>query len=295
MKKEHNFHSSNIIFITLGAAIYAFGFVNFNMANHIAEGGMAGLTLVIHALFGINPTYTGYFLNLPLMALGISIFGRRAMVYTIYGTTAMYFFVYIFQKIPLHIDLQHDYLVVSLVAGICAGIGSGIVFRYGGTTGGSDIIARVVEEKYGIQLGQALLGFDIFVMLLSLTYVSIPQMMYALIASFMFSQVVILIQNGGYSVRGVLIITDKYEEVADTVLKELNRGVTYLKGQGAYSGKGKNVLYVVLNPVEVRELKTLMEELDPAAFISVLNVEEVISPDFIIRRGEHRIFINKSK
>lgn len=93
---------------------------------------MAGLTLVFHALFGINPTYTGYLFNLPLLLFGIYFFGRKMMVYTIYGTTLMYFFVYIFQKIPLYIDLQHDYLVVALVAGICAGIGNGIVFVMGG-------------------------------------------------------------------------------------------------------------------------------------------------------------------
>lgn len=289
MKIDYTLRLKNFIFIALGVAIYAFGFVNFNMTNHIAEGGMAGLTLVFHALFGINPTYTGYLFNLPLLLFGIYFFGRKMMVYTIYGTTLMYFFVYIFQKIPLYIDLQHDYLVVALVAGICAGIGNGIVFRYGGTTGGSDIIASVMEDKYGIQLGQALLIFDIFVMLLSLTYVSIPQMMYALIASFMFSQVVILVQNGGYSVRGVLIITDKHEEVAEAILEELNRGATYLKGQGAYSGKEKNVLYVALNPTDVRLLKEMMEKLDPDAFISILNVEEIISPDFIVSKRERKL------
>ena len=288
MKIDYTLHLRNFIFIALGTAIYAFGFVNFNLANHIAEGGIAGLTLVFHALFGIDPTYTGYLMNLPLLLFGVYIFGRKSMFYTIYGTTLMYLFVYVFQRIPLYIDLQHDYLVVALVAGICSGIGSGIVFRYGGTTGGSDIIARIIEDKYGIPLGQALLGFDIFVMLLSLTYVSIPQMMYALIASFMFSQVVILVQNGGYSVRGVLIITDKHKEVAEVILKELNRGVTYLKGQGAYSGKEKNVLYVALNPSDVRALKEVMEELDPDAFISILNVEEIISPDFVISRRERK-------
>ena len=105
----------------------------------------------------------------------------------------------------------------------------------------------------------------------------------------MFSQVVILVQNGGYSVRGVLIITDKHEEVAEAILEELNRGATYLKGQGAYSGKEKNVLYVALNPTDVRLLKEMMEKLDPDAFISILNVEEIISPDFIVSKRERKL------
>ncbi|BAQ25279.1 YitT family protein [Streptococcus troglodytae] len=100
MKIDYTIRLKNFIFIALGVAIYAFGFVNFNMANHIAEGGMAGLTLVFHALFGINPTYTGYLFNLPLLLFGIYFFGRKMMVYTIYGTTLMYFFVLYLSKIP---------------------------------------------------------------------------------------------------------------------------------------------------------------------------------------------------
>ncbi|MBJ8326297.1 YitT family protein [Streptococcus pacificus] len=284
MKQKYVFHPKNFFFITLGTAIYAFGFVNLNMQNKIAEGGLAGLTLVFHHLFNINPSYSGYLLNLPLVLWGAYIFGKRAMAYTVYGISTMYLFVYIFQKIPLNLDLQHDYLVISLIAGIGAGLGSGIVFRYGGTTGGSDIIARIIEDKFGIQLSQALLGFDIFVMLLSLTYVSVPRMMYALIASFMFSQVVHLVENGGYSVRGMFIISDKSTEIAKFIIEEIGRGVTYLQGEGAYSGHEKKVIYVAMSPTEIRDVKKVMEEIDPRAFISIMNIEEVVSPDFIVNR-----------
>lgn len=242
MQIDYTFRLKNFIFIALGAAIYAFGFVYFNMANKVAANGIAGLTLVFHALFGVNPTYSGYLINLPLVILGAYLFGRKAMVYTLEGIASLYFFIWLFQKIPLIVDLQQDYLVVSLIAGTIAGLGGGIVFRYGGTIGGSDIIARVIEDKFGIQLNQALLGFDIFVMILSLTYITIPQMMYALIASFMYSQVVNIIQNGGYSVRGMMIISDQAPEISQQIMEKLGRGVTYLKGEGAYSGKEKQVM-----------------------------------------------------
>ena len=288
MSHDYNLRLKNFILIGLGAAIYAFGFVYFYMANQVAASGIAGLTLVLHNLFGINPTYSGYLINFPLILLGAYLFGKRAMVYTIYGIVSLYLYVWIFQQIPFFVDLNQDYLVVSLVAGAVGGLGSGLVFRYGGTIGGSDIIARVIEKKFGIQLNQALLGFDIFVMLLSLTYISIPKMMYALIASFIYSQVVNMVQNGGYSVRGMMIISDQAEEISMQIMGQLGRGVTYLKGEGAYSGKEKKVMYVALSPQDTREAKSLIHEIDQLAFVSIFNIDEVQSPEFIASRSKYR-------
>lgn len=115
------------------------------------------------------------------------------------------------------------------MAGIIGGLGGGLVFRNGGTIGGADIIAKLFEDKLGLQLNQALLGIDIFVMIVSLTYISLPQMMYALIASFMYGQIVRLVQQGGYTARGTLIISDQSETIARFIMEELGRGsLTYM-------------------------------------------------------------------
>lgn len=281
-------HLKSFIMILLGAAIYAFGFVYFNIPNNIAAGGLAGLTMVFRALFNINPTYAGYAINLPLILLGSYLFGKKAMIYTLHGIFSMYAFVWIFQKISIPIDLQQDALVVSLFAGIVAGLGGGLVFRYGGTIGGSDIIAKVVENKLGLHLNQVLLGIDILVMILSLTYINLNQMMYALIASFMYSQVVKLVENGGYTLRGLFIISDKHEEIANHIMSNLGRGVTYFKASGAYSKTEKQVLYVALNPTETREIRHYLSECDPSAFVAVSSVDEIISPEFIISKSKYR-------
>lgn len=117
MVNQYQLQLKNIFFITLGAAIYAFGFVYFNLPNKIAAGGLAGLTMVFHALFDIDPTYTGYLINLPLILLGAYLFGRRSMLYTLWGIFSMYGFVWLFQRLPMVVDLQQDALVVSLFAG----------------------------------------------------------------------------------------------------------------------------------------------------------------------------------
>lgn len=284
---ESQLKVKNFIFITLGVAIYAFGFVKFNMANHLAEGGVAGITLILDALFKINPAYSTFLINLPLFILGARTFGKRSLALTIYGTVMLSVFIWIWQEIPFVIDLKGDTLIVALLAGIFAGTGAGLVFRYGATTGGTDIIGRVVEAKTGRQIGQTLLLVDIFVLLASLTYIDIRQMMYTLIASFVFAQILTVVQNGGYTIRGMIIISQQSETIAQTILQEINRGVTYLNGQGAYSGQAHKVLYVVLNPSEVLDVKNMVASIDPDAFVSVINVDEVVSSDFNIRRKNY--------
>lgn len=258
------------------------------MANRIAANGLAGLTLVAKALFNINPTITGYLINLPLVFLGVKYFGKRSTVYTVTGIVAMYLFVWVFQQIPFIIDLDHDSLVVSLMAGIIGGIGGGIVFRTGGTIGGADIIAKMIENRFGLQLNQALLGIDVFVMIVSLTYISLPDMMYALIASFMYGRIAHLVQNGGYSVRGTIIVSENYSDIATFIMEELGRGVTYLNGEGAYSAREKKVIYAALSRTDVRELKAMANEIDPRAFISIFDMDEINSPDFFINKPKNR-------
>ena len=280
MNKEAKFHPLNFLMIALGTAIYAFGFVNFNMVNHLAEGGVSGITLIFHALFKINPAYTQILLNIPLFILGVKIFGKRGMIYTIHGTVCLSIFIWLFQRMSMSIDLAHDTLIAALLAGIFAGIGGGIVFRFGGTTGGGDIIGRYFEQKKGFALGQTLFVFDILVLTLSLSYIDIQHMMYTVIASFVFSQVVAVVQNGGYTVRGMLIISSKYAEISKKITDEIGRGATYLKAEGVYSGQDTKVIYVVLSPIQVQAVKGILAEIDPDAFVSIINVHEVIGSGF---------------
>lgn len=277
----------SLLLIALGVAMYTFGFVKFNMANALAEGGVAGVTLIIHALYKIDPAYTSLILNIPLFIMGARVLGRKSLALTIYGTVLLSFFIWFWQQVPVKIVLQNDMMLVAVVAGLFAGAGSGLVFRYSATTGGTDIIGRVIEEKFGFKLGQTLLFVDALVLTASLVYIDLQHMLYTLVASFVYSQVLTIVQNGGYTVRGMIIITQKSQEAAGAILNGINRGVTYLNGQGAYSGNEKNILYVVLNPGEVRDVKVIMADLDPDAFISIIDVDEVVSSDFKIRRKNY--------
>ena len=218
-----------VVMIMVGTSIYAFGLVYLNIANHLAEGGVSGITLILRALFGIDPAYSTLLINIPLILIGGKILGKRSLAYTVLGTVSLSAFLWIWQRVPLQINLQHDLLIVSLLAGLIAGTGSGLVYRMGGTTGGSDIIARILEKNYGISMGRSLLVLDVIVLLASLTYIDLKRMMYTLIVSYVFSRVIDSILDGGYSAKGILVVSNKNEEIAPLLMTGLERGVTFDK------------------------------------------------------------------
>lgn len=270
----------DLIIIFLGASLYAFGLVTFNMPNQLAEGGVTGITLIIYNLTGLNPAYSTLLLNIPLILIGLKIFGIRALIYTLMGTFSLSFNILFWQKMNIMISVENDLLIAALLAGLFGGIGSGLIYKVGGTTGGTDIVARIIEKSFGLTIGRSLLILDILVLLLSLTYLSLKEMMYTLIAVFVFSIVVDFVQEGSYNAKGILIISEKNELIAEQIMAELERGVTYLKSEGAYSKMERNIIFCVATHPEINRIKEISHEVDPKSFISVLTVNEVLGEGF---------------
>lgn len=280
----------NIFFILLGAAIFAFGLVHFNMQNNLAEGGFTGLTLILYQLFNINPSYSNLALNLPLFLIGWKFLGRNSFLYTIIGTVALSVWLWIFERYQISLGLENDLMLVSLFAGAFIGIGLGIIFRYGGTTGGVDIIARLVQKFVGWKMGRTMIIFDSCVIILSLfTYLSIREAMYTLIAVAIGARLIDFMQEGAYSARGAMIISDKNEEIADVILKEMERGVTILRGHGPYSKVDRDVLYCVVGKKEMVRLKNTIISVDPHAFVTVSMVHDVLGEGFTLDENKNPI------
>lgn len=279
-----------VVMIMVGTSIYAFGLVYLNIANHLAEGGVSGITLILRALFGIDPAYSTLLINIPLILIGGKILGKRSLAYTVLGTVSLSAFLWIWQRVPLQINLQHDLLIVSLLAGLIAGTGSGLVYRMGGTTGGSDIIARILEKNYGISMGRSLLVLDVIVLLASLTYIDLKRMMYTLIVSYVFSRVIDSILDGGYSAKGILVVSNKNEEIAPLLMTGLERGVTFSSGEGGFSGHSKKIIYMVVSSSELNEVKRIVHEIDEKAFLSIINVHEVEGEGFTYLKPQSKLF-----
>lgn len=277
----------NILFIMLGTAIYAFGLVNFNIQNGLGEGGLTGITLILLHFLHIDPAYSNILLNAPLFLIGWRVLGSRAFMYTGIGTLSLSLFLWIFQRIPFTLDLHSDLLLVTLFAGGFTGIGLGIVFRYGGTTGGSDIIAKLLNYKKGISMGRTLFLFDALVLTASISYLDIRQVMYTLVAVFIGARVIDFVQEGAYAARGATIISQKNEKIADRVMQTMNRGVTILEGRGGFSKLDQDVLYIVVAKNEIIQLKQIIDSIDPHAFVSVSTVHDVMGEGFTLDENKN--------
>ncbi|MFD1738530.1 YitT family protein [Bacillus salitolerans] len=278
----------NILFILLGSAIFSFGLVTFNMQHNLAEGGFTGITLLLFFLFEFDPSITNLLLNIPLFVIGWKILGRTSFIYTIIGTVSVSVFLWIFQRYPMLIHLENDMTLVALFAGVFIGVGLGIIFRYGGTTGGVDIIARLTHKYIGWSMGKTMFLFDLFVIALSIvTYLSYREGMYTLVAVFIGARVIDFMQEGAYSAKGATIISDKNNEIADAIMKEMERGVTILKGQGSFTKLDKEVLYCVVGRNEIVKLKNIITYIDPHAFVAVSDVHDVLGEGFTLDENKN--------
>ncbi|MGC4376309.1 YitT family protein [Fictibacillus sp. Mic-4] len=280
----------NILLILFGTAVFSFGLVHFNMANNLAEGGFTGITLILYFLFNIDPSYTNLILNIPLFFIGWKLLGRTTFMYTIIGTVGVSVFLYLFQRYStLNINLKSDMTLAALFAGVFIGIGLGIIFRFGGTTGGVDIIARLVHKYFGWSIGKTMFMFDAVVITSSLIYLNYKEAMYTLVAVFIGARVIDFMQEGAYSGKAVMIISDKNAEIAALIMKELERGATLLTGKGSFTGNYREVLYCVIARNEIVRLKQVIERVDPHAFVTVNDVHEVLGEGFTLDENKNPI------
>ncbi|HFK1528331.1 TPA: YitT family protein [Bacillus cereus] len=281
----------NIIFILIGSAIFSFGIVNINIENHLAEGGFTGITLLLYFLFKFDPSYSNLILNIPIFFIGWRLLGRTTFLYTLIGTFSVSLFLWIFQRyevLNLHLNLQNDMTLAALFAGAFIGIGLGIIFKYGGTTGGVDIIARLAHKYVGWSMGKTMFMFDAVVIVVSiLTYLSYREGMYTLVAVFIGAKVIDFMQEGAYAAKGATIISEKNNEIAAKILSEMERGATFLKAVGSYTKMERNVLYCVVAKNEIVKLKNIITSVDPHAFVAVSDVHDVVGEGFTLDENKN--------
>ncbi|PXZ36270.1 hypothetical protein DM466_09475, partial [Lactobacillus helveticus] len=235
----------DIFMIALGCAIYGLSLEIISVPNKLADGGISGISLILRHFWNINMGLSTLVLNIPLIILGYRFMGKRLLTYTIWGTICLSFFLWFWRSIPIikQLDLEHDLFLSAISAG--------------GTSGGTDIIARICQIKFGISSGKMLLFCDAVVLFASLSYLDIKHMIYTLLASFVLSRVMDTIQQGAYSARGLLIISDKYEQIGKMIDLKLDRGFTHFKALGGYKQDNKRVIYVVVSPREIAAIKQL--------------------------------------
>ena len=295
MQKINKHTLIEICMIALGCAIYGISLDMISVPNKLADGGISGISLILRHFWGINMGLSTLILNIPLILIGYRFMGKRALAYTIWGTLCLSFFLWFWRSVPIikQLDLEHDLFLSAILAGLLSGLGLGLVFRYNGTSGGTDIIARVCQIKLGISSGKVLLFCDAVVLFASLSYLDIKHMLYTLLASFVLSRVMDTVQQGAYTARGLLIISDKYKQIGQMIDLKLERGFTYLNALGGYKQDKKRVIYVVVSPREIATIKQLIRQEDPNAFVSIIEVHEALGEGVTYNQKKHHFFIRK--
>lgn len=271
--------------ILLGTAIYAFGLLYFIVPNQLMEGGVTGITILLNYAFSIPIFLTTLIINLPLFLLGWKMLGGKQIVYTGIGIGSLSFFLWLFEQLIASGWLQpftteHDFILAALYAGVTLGLGLGIVFRFGGTTGGVDIVARICGRAFGWSMGQVILAIDVIIIGASLLYIPREKILYTLVAVYIASRVIDFIQEGAYAAKAFTIISDHAPEIADRIQIEMERGVTLIPAIGGYSQAAKHMVYCVVSRQEIRQLSKLAKAVDPRAFIIIGDVHDVHGEGF---------------
>ena len=269
-----------IIATILGSTIFALGFSLFLQPNEMSPGGISGLAMVIVELLGFGSTGTlSILINLPLFVLGGMKIGKRFFAGSLLGMLLSSVLIDAFAAVSL---VQAEPLISALYGGVLCGLGLGVVFMCGTSTGGSDILVRLLKLKYrNVPIGQISMSFDaIVVVLTGLVFRDVTKALYTGIAVFVCGQVVdAVVYRFDYS-KVALVISREHAAIAEAIGKKLDRGATYLKAEGSYSHTEMKVVLTAVKKQQVAELKELVMEIDPQAFVIVQEAHQVLGDGF---------------
>jgi uncharacterized membrane-anchored protein YitT (DUF2179 family) len=292
-------------FIAVGAAVMALGIGIFLVDAKVVPGGVSGLSMAIHYLSN-NTIPVGvsiWILNIPLYIWGIKELGKQFGVRTFVGFTLNSFFIDFFRGDTPGLSvmklqdtetikglMQNDFLFLILIGAALLGLGLGIIFKFKGTTAGSDIVAAIMQKKYGVKPGQAIMMTDFCVIAVAGIIIEIKDLspdrtaltltLYALFLLFVSSRLVDTIIDGFDYARVAYIISDKHKEIGIKIMDEMSRGATALKARGLYRDVEREIIFTIVTLKELTKLTELIKEIDPDAFIIIHNVHEVLGKGF---------------
>lgn len=267
--------------VTLGSACYALGFVWCYAPNGIAFGGITGIAQIINHLAPAMPVgVTVIVLNIPLFLLGWKLIGGQLLVSSLYAMAISSVFIDVLT--PLYEWPAMDPLLACIFGGLLMGLSLGLIFQQGSTTGGTDLLARLLKLKLAwLPVGKLLMGIDLAVIVaVAAVFRTLDSALYGLVALYICTIVMDGVLYGMDNAKVAYIISDKNREISDVLVKELDRGVTVLHGQGAYTGAAKNVLMCAFKQREIASIKAAVKDIDPAAFLIVCNAHEVLGEGF---------------
>lgn len=265
------------LIITVGCFFYAVSINYFFISNHLAEGGVAGICLILFYLFKLPVGIIYFVINIPLLIMGWKLVGRDFLFKTLYGTSCLSFLITLTEtwKGP-----SNDIMLGSIYGGVLIGIGLGLIFMVNGSTGGTDVVARILNRYFDIPLGRTMLILDVVILGIAAIFFGKEIVMYTLISMTIVSKAIDYFQDGYTKAKGITIISSKSEEIKERIMNETGRGTTIIKGEGGFTGNEIDLLFCVVSKFEVTKVKTIVKETDSFAFLTISDVSEVLGEGF---------------
>lgn len=266
-----------IFWLTIGAIIAAGAIEGFLAPNNIIDGGVIGISMIVNHLTKYNLGWLVVLINLPFILLAFTKMGKKFVLQTFYAvaifaTSLNFFHTYFVTK---------DLLLATVFGGIILGAGVGIILKNEGSLDGTEILSLVISKKIGLSVGQFIMGLNIFIYCAAgIAYKSWETAMYSMLTYFIASKVIDIVMEGFNSSKSVRIISDKSYEIGQNLIDKLDIGITYIYGQGGYSKVDKAIIYCIVSRLEMANLKQIVKEIDPRAFISVVDVHETYGARF---------------
>nr|WP_263328537.1 YitT family protein [Neobacillus sp. Marseille-Q6967] len=260
------------LLITFGAILMSVGLEIFLVPNHVIDGGIVGISIILSYLTGWKLGLFIFILNIPFFFIGYKQIGKTFALSTLYGIIILSIATTLLHPVPA---FTQDILLASVFGGIVLGIGVGLVIRYGGSLDGTEILAILFNKKLPFSVGEIIMFFNLFILGSAGFVFSWDRAMYSLIAYFVAYKTIDITITGLDESKSVWIISDHARQIGDAIMNRLGRGVTYLHGEGAYSGDDKQVVFCVINRLEEAKLKEIVTENDENAFLAVADIAEV--------------------
>ena len=272
-KKKVLIEVKNILLITIGAIIAAVGLELFLVPNNILDGGVIGLSIIAAELFNYKLSLFIVLFNIPFLLLGFRKMGWKFTIYTLYGVVTLSLCTsYLHHFEPITDDL----FLATIVGAVILGTGVGLVIRTGGALDGTEIVAILVSKRMPFSVGQFIMILNVFIFILAALLVfSLETAMYSIITYFIAFKMIDIVVEGMEEMKSVTIISDKPDEIADSLLKTLGRGVTFLHGEGAFSKEAKKIIYVIVGRIELSGVRSVVNDMDPKAVMAIENLAEV--------------------
>lgn len=278
------------LMIILGSAVMSMGFVLFIDPYNIVPGGFIAVGMILNNIFSsITVGEYHLYLNIPVFLIGLKVLGPRFGISTIFGILTISFFIDAFTMYvdanfdnPLDpLGLANDILLSCIFGSILVGGGLGVIFRTGASTGGADIVAMIVAKFARIPIGQAVMATDVMIVLCALFVFDdwrIP--LYSVLSIYIIGQTINIVMSGFKYDNVLFIISEKHQEIKEKILTDFDRGGTFLKGEGMYTGNEKNVIFLVVTRRELPIVKAVIHQVDPNAFVTIVDSRQTLGEGF---------------